>query len=55
MPPIGDLFKSRPQDIQETVNSVLYMLKQRIADIDFKNEYKQKINKAESLKNDSDL
>ena len=30
MPAIGDLFRGRTSDIQETVNSVYYMLKQRI-------------------------
>ena len=53
MPAIGDLFKCRPQDIQETVNSVMYMLKQRISDIDFKNDFKSKINKSEQENQDA--
>lgn len=55
MPAIGDLFKSRPQDIQETINSVYYMLKQRIADIDNRNEFRQKITRAEQQSQDSQL
>jgi len=38
MPEIGNLFNCRPQDVRETVNSVLFMLKQRIQDIDMRNE-----------------
>lgn len=30
MPEIGDLFKTRPQDVRDTINSVYFMLKQRI-------------------------
>ena len=47
MPAIGDLFRGRTSDIQETVNSVYYMLKQRINDIDSRNEFRSKISKAE--------
>ena len=53
MPAIGDLFKSKPQDIQETINSIYYMLKQRIQDIDNKNDFKQKVNRAESQNQDA--
>lgn len=40
MPAIGDLFKARPQDVQETINSVYYMLKQRIQDIESRTEFR---------------
>jgi uncharacterized phage infection (PIP) family protein YhgE len=53
MPAIGDLFKARPQDIQETINSVYYMLKQRISDIDNRNEFRQKLNRAEQQSQDA--
>ena len=53
MPAIGDLFKSRPQDIQETINSIFYMLKQRIADLDNKTEFRQKISRAEAQSSDA--
>ena len=55
MPAIGDLFKCKPQDIQETINSVYYMLKQRIQDIDNKNDFKQKVNRAETQNQDAQL
>jgi hypothetical protein len=38
MPAIGDLFRARTQDVQESVNSVYYMLKQRINDMESKTE-----------------
>ena len=47
MPAIGDLFKARPQDIQETINSVYYMLKQRIQDLERVTDFRQKINRLE--------
>ena len=49
MPPIGDLFKANPQNVQETINSVYFMLKGRIQDIDSRQENKAKIRKAEEL------
>ena len=52
MPAIGDLFRGRTQDIQETVNSVYYMLKQRINDMEAKNDQRQKVQKAEGLANE---
>ena len=52
MPAIGDLFRGRTQDIQETVNSVYYMLKQRINDMESRTEQRQKVQKAESQVND---
>jgi hypothetical protein len=36
VPTIGDLFKNRPDDIDETIKSVYFMMKQRVADIDFR-------------------
>lgn len=56
MPTIGDLFKARPEDIEETINSVHFMMKQRIADIDFKQEIRTKISKQElTVKETQDL
>ena len=49
MPTIGDLFKARPEDIQETVNSLYFMMKQRVADVDFRQEIRAKLSKQESL------
>jgi hypothetical protein len=45
MPTIGDLFKARPEDIQETVNSLYFMMKQRVADVDFRQEIRGKLSK----------
>jgi hypothetical protein len=53
MPAIGDLFRARTQDVQETVNSVFYMLKQRINDIESRNEFRSKISKAENTATDA--
>lgn len=47
VPTIGDLFKARPEDIEETIKSVHFMMKQRVADIDFKQEIRTKISKQE--------
>lgn len=38
VPTIGDLFRAKPEDVQETINSVYFMMKQRVADIDFRQE-----------------
>ena len=38
MPTIGDLFRAKPEDIQDTINSVYFMMKQRVGDIDFRQE-----------------
>lgn len=48
MPTIGDLFRAKPEDIQETINSVYYMMKQRVSDIDFKQDIRSKMNKHEN-------
>lgn len=45
VPTIGDLVKGRPEDIEETIKSVYFMMKQRVADIDFKQEIWTKISK----------
>ena len=47
VPTIGDLFKNRPDDIDETIKSVYFMMKQRVADIDFRQEIRGKLNKQE--------
>ena len=53
MPAIGDLLKCRPQDVQETINSVFYMLKQRIQDIDMRNDFRQKTQRIEQQSSDA--
>lgn len=53
MPAIGDLFRGRTSDIQETVNSLYYMLKQRVNDIETRNEMRQRVSKAEANANSS--
>lgn len=45
VPTIGDLFKTRPEDIEETIKSVYFMMKQRVADIDFRQEIRAKLSK----------
>ncbi|CDW81629.1 UNKNOWN [Stylonychia lemnae] len=50
MPAIGDLFRAKPEDIQESINSIFYMLKQRVADLDFRQEARQKWSKLENDK-----
>ena len=36
IPSVGDLFRGRPEDIQETINSVYHMLRQRQGDLEFR-------------------
>ena len=48
VPTIGDLFRAKPEDIQETINSVYYMMKQRVTDIDYKQDIRSKMNKHEN-------
>ena len=43
VPTIGDLFKTSPEVIQETIDSVHFMMKQRVADIEHKQYFKGKI------------
>jgi uncharacterized coiled-coil protein SlyX len=45
---IGDLFSGKPEDIEMTLKSVFAMMKQRCADIDFRQEIRGKMNKQES-------
>lgn len=40
---IGDLFRGRPDDIRETIDSVYQMIRQRVADLDFRTEIRQKV------------
>ena len=47
VPTIGDLFKCRADDIEETIKSVYFMMKQRVADIDFRQEIRGKLSKQE--------
>ena len=48
IPVIGDLFRAKPDDIENTLNSVYHMMKQRVADIDFRQEIRGKLNKQET-------
>ena len=45
VPSIGDLFSGRAEDVEATVNSIYFMMKQRVADVDFKNEVRTSMNK----------
>jgi hypothetical protein len=47
VPTIGDLFKARPEDIEETIKSVYFMMKQRVADVDFRQEIRGRLSKQE--------
>jgi len=38
--------------VQETVNSIYYMLKQRVADIEYKQEVRGRLNRAEQQAHD---
>ena len=48
VPTIGDLFKARPEDIEETIKSVYFMMKQRVADVDFRQEIRGRLSKQEA-------
>ena len=48
VPTIGDLFKARPEDIEETIKSVYFMMKQRVADVDFRQEIRGRLQKQDS-------
>jgi Afadin- and alpha -actinin-Binding len=48
IPVIGDLFRSKNEDIETTLNSVYAMMKQRVSDIDFRQEIRGKLNKHEA-------
>lgn len=45
---IGDLFRAKNEDIETTLNSVYAMMKQRVSDIDFRQEIRGKLNKHEA-------
>lgn len=45
VPTIGDLFSGAPQDVEETVKSLYFMMKQRVADIDFRQDIRAKLTK----------
>lgn len=47
VPTIGDLFRAKPEDVQDTINSVYFMMKQRVGDIDFRQDVRQKMSKTE--------
>ena len=49
---IGDLFRANNTDIQETVSSVYYMMKQRVGDLDFRQEIRAKLGKSEQSQRD---
>lgn len=53
VPTIGDLFRAKPDDIQDTINSVYFMMKQRVGDIDFRQDVRQKITKTETALRDT--
>ena len=42
MPILGDLFRANTSDIEETLNSVFYMVKQRVSDVNFRQEVRLK-------------
>ena len=44
MPAIGDLFRAKPADVQETISSVHFMMKQRLQDIEFRNNTRSQLN-----------
>lgn len=52
MPAIGDLFRGKNQDIQETIDSVFHMLRLRVQDQEFRTEMRTKMAKNESEKSD---
>ena len=33
---IGDLFRGKTEDIRDTLSSVMYMIKQRVLDLDYR-------------------
>ena len=40
---IGDLFRAKPDDVQETINAVYFLVKQRMADFELKQEAKARV------------
>ena len=53
IPAVGDLFRGRPEDIQETINSVYHMLRQRQGDLEFRQEARGRWNKLEMDKQEA--
>ena len=53
VPTIGDLFRAKPEDIQDTINSVYFMMKQRVSDIDFRQDIRTKMQKSEQAQRES--
>ncbi|TNV73204.1 hypothetical protein FGO68_gene6219 [Halteria grandinella] len=45
--PVGDLFRGRVSDIEETIHSLYQMIKARIADQDYRAQAREKLNKME--------
>ena len=48
MPVIGDLFRAKPEDIENTLTSVYHMMKQNAQAIDFRQDIRGKLNKLEA-------
>ena len=48
VPTIGDIFRAKPEDIQDTINSVYFMMKQRVSDIDFRQDVRKTMLKTET-------
>jgi hypothetical protein len=53
IPAVGDLFRARTEDVQETITSIYYMLRQRQADLEYRQEARAKWNKIESERQDA--
>ena len=53
IPAIGDLFRAKPDDIQDTITSVYHMMRQRAADIEFRQEARGRWAKLEADKQES--
>jgi hypothetical protein len=53
IPAVGDLFRGRPEDIQDTINSVYHMLRQRQGDLEFRQEARGRWNKLEMDKQEA--
>jgi len=53
IPALGDLFRGKADDIQETITSVYHMMRQRVADLEFRQEARQKWNKLEMDRQES--
>lgn len=47
VPTIGDLFKPNPDEIKATIDSVHYMMRKQVQEVEFRQEVRQKFNKNE--------